>query len=32
MTTGNPPFTNSDPRRAIFLIPKTKPAKLEGKY
>ncbi|ORX86208.1 Pkinase-domain-containing protein, partial [Anaeromyces robustus] len=32
MATGNPPFANEDPRRAIFLIPRTKPAKLEGKY
>jgi len=32
MATGNPPFAKEDPRRAIFLIPRTKPAKLEGKY
>ena len=32
MATGNPPLANEDPRRAIFLIPRTKPAKLEGNY
>ncbi|KAJ3087787.1 Serine/threonine-protein kinase 25 [Quaeritorhiza haematococci] len=32
LATGNPPFADQDPRRAIFLIPRTRPAKLEGKY
>jgi serine/threonine protein kinase len=30
MATGNPPFADQDPRRALFLIPKSKPPKLNG--
>lgn len=32
LATGNPPFSDVDPRRALFLIPRTKPAKLEGQF
>ncbi|TPX57093.1 hypothetical protein SpCBS45565_g08275 [Spizellomyces sp. 'palustris'] len=32
LATGNPPFADQDPRKAIFLIPRTRPAKLEGKF
>ncbi|KAL3895357.1 MAG: hypothetical protein SGCHY_004750 [Lobulomycetales sp.] len=30
LATGNPPFSDMDPRRALFLIPRTKPPKLDG--
>jgi serine/threonine protein kinase len=30
MTTGNPPLADQDPMRAIFLIPRNPPAKLDG--
>jgi serine/threonine-protein kinase 24/25/MST4 len=32
MATGNPPFSDQDPRRALFLIPKSKPPKLSGEF
>ncbi|KAI9093480.1 kinase-like domain-containing protein [Phlyctochytrium arcticum] len=32
LATGNPPFADQDPRKAIFLIPRTRPARLEGKF
>ncbi|KXS16016.1 Pkinase-domain-containing protein [Gonapodya prolifera JEL478] len=32
MALGNPPHSNQDPRRAIFLIPRTKPPRLDGRY
>ncbi|KAJ3336855.1 Serine/threonine-protein kinase 24 [Gonapodya sp. JEL0774] len=32
MALGNPPHSNQDPRRAIFLIPRTKPPRLDGNY
>lgn len=32
MATGNPPFADQDPRTAIFLIPRARPPKLEGKF
>ncbi|KAI8608285.1 kinase-like domain-containing protein [Chytriomyces sp. MP71] len=32
LATGNPPFANYDPRRAIFLIPRSRPAQLEGNF
>lgn len=30
MTTGFPPFSEQDPKRAVYLIPRSKPARLEG--
>lgn len=32
MATGNPPFNEKDPVHALFLITKSPPAKLEGRY
>lgn len=32
LATGNPPFADQDPRRALFLIPRSKPPKLEGNF
>ncbi|KAJ3180143.1 Sugar transport protein mst4 [Gaertneriomyces sp. JEL0708] len=32
LATGNPPFADQDPRKAIFLIPRTRPARLEGDF
>ncbi|TPX53351.1 hypothetical protein SeMB42_g00834 [Synchytrium endobioticum] len=32
LATGNPPFAELDPRRAIFMIPRSKPPKLDGKF
>nr|KAJ3418416.1 Serine/threonine-protein kinase 24 [Polyrhizophydium stewartii] len=32
MATGNPPFADQDPRRALFLIPRSRPPKLEGRF
>lgn len=32
MATGNPPFADQDPRRALFLIPKSRPPKLSGDF
>ncbi|KAI8846134.1 kinase-like domain-containing protein [Chytridium lagenaria] len=32
LATGNPPFADQDPRRAIFLIPRSRPARLEGNF
>ncbi|KAI9342903.1 kinase-like domain-containing protein [Obelidium mucronatum] len=32
LATGNPPFANHDPRKAIFLIPRSRPAQLEGDF
>ncbi|KAJ3021260.1 Serine/threonine-protein kinase 24 [Thoreauomyces humboldtii] len=32
LATGNPPFADQDPRKAIFLIPRTRPARLEGSF
>lgn len=32
LATGNPPFADMDPRRALFLIPRTKPPRLEGSF
>ena len=32
LATGNPPFADQDPRRAIFLIPRSKPAQLAGNF
>ena len=32
MATGNPPFADQDPRRALFLIPRSRPPKLEGNF
>ncbi|KAJ8323796.1 kinase that interacts with cdc31p [Batrachochytrium dendrobatidis] len=32
MATGNPPFADQEPRRALFLIPRTRPPKLEGHF
>jgi serine/threonine-protein kinase 24/25/MST4 len=32
MATGNPPFANQDPLKAIFLIPRNPPAVLDGDF
>ncbi|KAJ3395065.1 Serine/threonine-protein kinase 25 [Lobulomyces angularis] len=32
LATGNPPFADVDPRRALFLIPRSRPAKLDGQF
>ncbi|KAJ3073890.1 Serine/threonine-protein kinase 24 [Podochytrium sp. JEL0797] len=32
LATGNPPFAHHDPRKAIFLIPRSRPAQLEGDF
>ncbi|KAJ3241570.1 Serine/threonine-protein kinase 25 [Chytriomyces hyalinus] len=32
LATGNPPFANFDPRKAIFLIPRSRPAQIEGNF
>ncbi|KAJ3119261.1 hypothetical protein HK100_000391 [Physocladia obscura] len=32
LATGNPPFANHDPRKAMFLIPRSRPAQLEGDF
>ncbi|KAH6582352.1 hypothetical protein BASA60_001957 [Batrachochytrium salamandrivorans] len=32
MATGNPPFADQEPRRALFLIPRSRPPKLEGHF
>jgi serine/threonine protein kinase len=32
LATGNPPFSDIDPRRALFLIPRSKPPKLDGDF
>mgnify|MGYP001097818615 CR=1 FL=1 len=32
MATGNPPFADQEPRRALFLIPKSRPPKLSGDF
>ncbi|KAJ3049343.1 Serine/threonine-protein kinase 25 [Rhizophlyctis rosea] len=32
LATGNPPFADQDRRRALFLIPRTRPARLEGNF
>ncbi|KAJ3386226.1 putative protein serine/threonine kinase [Entophlyctis sp. JEL0112] len=32
LATGNPPFANQDPRKAMFLIPRSRPAQLEGDF
>ncbi|KAI8899349.1 kinase-like domain-containing protein [Globomyces pollinis-pini] len=32
MATGNPPFADQDPRRALFLIPRSRPPKLSGNF
>ncbi|KAF9436527.1 hypothetical protein BGZ76_003680 [Entomortierella beljakovae] len=32
IATGNPPFADQDPMRAVSLIPKTRPAQLEGDW
>ncbi|KAG0328480.1 hypothetical protein BGZ99_005175 [Dissophora globulifera] len=32
IATGNPPFADQDPMRAISLIPKSRPAQLEGEW
>ncbi|TPX34537.1 hypothetical protein SmJEL517_g02893 [Synchytrium microbalum] len=32
LATGNPPFAELDPRRAIFMIPRSKPPKLDGRF
>eukprot|EP00842_Homolaphlyctis_polyrhiza_P003922 jgi/Hompol1/4530/HPOL_000943-RA len=32
LATGNPPFADQDPRRALFLIPRSRPPKLEGRF
>jgi serine/threonine protein kinase len=32
LATGNPPFADQDPRRAIFLIPRSRPAQLQGNF
>ncbi|RUP49111.1 kinase-like domain-containing protein [Jimgerdemannia flammicorona] len=32
VATGNPPFAHHDPVRAIFLIPRERPAQLEGNF
>ncbi|KAJ3416677.1 Serine/threonine-protein kinase 25 [Chytridiales sp. JEL 0842] len=32
LATGNPPFADQDPRRAIFLIPRSRPPQLEGNF
>ena len=32
MATGNPPFSENDPRQAIFMISNSKPARLEGNF
>jgi serine/threonine protein kinase len=32
MATGNPPFADQEPRKALFLIPKSRPPKLSGDF
>lgn len=32
LATGNPPFADQEPRRALFLIPKSRPPKLSGEF
>jgi serine/threonine protein kinase len=32
IATGNPPFADQDPMRAVSLIPKSRPAQLEGDW
>jgi serine/threonine-protein kinase 24/25/MST4 len=32
LATGNPPFSEHDPRQAIFMISNSKPARLEGNF
>jgi serine/threonine protein kinase len=32
MAVGDPPYANKDPLQALFIISKTPPVKLEGKY
>ncbi|KAJ3045219.1 Serine/threonine-protein kinase 24 [Rhizophlyctis rosea] len=32
LATGNPPFADQDRRKALFLIPRTRPARLEGNF
>jgi serine/threonine-protein kinase 24/25/MST4 len=32
MATGNPPFADLEPRRALFLIPKSRPPRLSGEF
>jgi serine/threonine protein kinase len=32
MATGNPPFAELDPRRAVFLIPRSKTPQLQGNW
>jgi serine/threonine-protein kinase 24/25/MST4 len=32
MATGNPPYADHDPMKAVFMIPRNPPAQLEGEY